>query len=99
MLFVSDGFAHRKFLSTSSQIPTQDGKRARLIWRLRAWRASDAARATALELRRRRPATSAPTVIKNLFRHKRARYRGLTMNTAQLHSLFGLASLVIAKGR
>ena len=36
-------------------------------------------------------------VIKNLFRHRKLRYRGLAKNTAQLFSLFGLANLVIAK--
>jgi IS5 family transposase len=36
-------------------------------------------------------------VIKNLFRHKKARYKGLAKNEAQLFSLFGLANLVIAK--
>jgi IS5 family transposase len=36
-------------------------------------------------------------VIKNLFRHRKARYRGLAKNTAQLHSLFALANLVIAR--
>ena len=36
-------------------------------------------------------------VIKNLFRHKKVRYRGLAKNTAQLVSLFGLANRVIAK--
>jgi IS5 family transposase len=36
-------------------------------------------------------------VIKNLFRHKKLRYRGLAKNTAQLHTLFGLANLVIVK--
>lgn len=36
-------------------------------------------------------------VIKNLFRHKKVRYKGLAKNTAQLFSLFGLANLVIAK--
>jgi IS5 family transposase len=36
-------------------------------------------------------------VIKNLFRHRKTRYKGLARNTAQLLSLFGLASLVIAK--
>lgn len=36
-------------------------------------------------------------VIKNLFRHKKVRYRGLAKSTAQLFSLFGLANLVIAK--
>jgi IS5 family transposase len=36
-------------------------------------------------------------VIKNLFRHKKVRYKGLAKNTAQLLSLFGLANLVIAK--
>jgi IS5 family transposase len=36
-------------------------------------------------------------IIKNLFRHKRLRYRGLAKNTAQLHTLFALANLVIVK--
>ena len=36
-------------------------------------------------------------VVKNLFHHKRARYKGLAKNGAQLFSLFGLANLVIAK--
>ena len=51
-------------------------------------------------------------VVKNLFRHRKARYRrggggeswglvggraGLAKNTAQLHSLFALANLVIAR--
>jgi IS5 family transposase len=36
-------------------------------------------------------------VVKNLFKHKKVRYKGLTKNNAQLFSLFGLANLVIAK--
>ena len=36
-------------------------------------------------------------VVKNLFRHKKVRYKGLAKNEAQLFSLFGLANLVIAK--
>jgi IS5 family transposase len=36
-------------------------------------------------------------VVKNLFRYKKARYKGLAKNHAQLLSLFGLANLVIAK--
>lgn len=36
-------------------------------------------------------------VVKNLFRHRKARYRGLAKNTAQLHSLFALANLVLAQ--
>ena len=36
-------------------------------------------------------------VIKNLFGHKKVRYKGLAKNEAQLFSLFGLANLVIAK--
>ena len=35
--------------------------------------------------------------VKNLFRHRQTRYRGLAKNTAQLYSLFGLANLVLAK--
>ena len=36
-------------------------------------------------------------VIKNLFKHRKVRYRGLSKNTAQLYSLFALANLVIAR--
>lgn len=36
-------------------------------------------------------------VVKNLFKHKKARYKGLAKNGAQMFSLFGLANLVIAK--
>jgi len=36
-------------------------------------------------------------IVKNLFRHKKLRYRGLVRNTAQLHTLFALANLVIIK--
>ena len=38
-------------------------------------------------------------VVKNLFHYKKARYKGLAKNKAQLYSLFGLANLVIAKKR
>jgi IS5 family transposase len=36
-------------------------------------------------------------VVKNLFGYRKVRYRGLQKNTAQLHTLFGLANLVLAK--
>ena len=36
-------------------------------------------------------------VVKNLFRHRKVRYRGLRKNTAQLHSLFALANLFLAR--
>src|ERR1700686_218440 len=36
-------------------------------------------------------------VVKDLFRHRKLRYRGLAKNTAQLHTLFALANLVIVK--
>ena len=36
-------------------------------------------------------------IVKNLFRHKKLRYRGLAKNTAQLHTLFALANLMIVK--
>jgi len=36
-------------------------------------------------------------IVKNLFSHRKVRYRGLKKNTAQLHILFALANLVIAK--
>ena len=38
-------------------------------------------------------------VIKNLFRHRKTRYRGLPKNDAHLHTLFALANLVIVKRR
>ena len=37
-------------------------------------------------------------IIKNLFKHRKTRYRGLAKNTAQLRSLFALANLLIARG-
>ena len=36
-------------------------------------------------------------IVKNLFKHKKTRYRGLAKNGAQLDSLFALANLVIVK--
>lgn len=36
-------------------------------------------------------------IVKNLFRYRKTRYRGLAKNTAQLETLFALANLVIAK--
>jgi IS5 family transposase len=36
-------------------------------------------------------------VVKNLFHHRKARYRGLKKNIAQLYTLFALANLVIVK--
>jgi transposase, IS5 family len=36
-------------------------------------------------------------VVKDRFRHRKVRYRGLAKNTAQLHTLFALANLVIVK--
>jgi transposase, IS5 family len=36
-------------------------------------------------------------IIKNLFSHTKVRYRGLAKNLAQLHTLFALANLQIAK--
>ncbi|TDY16799.1 IS4 family transposase [Paraburkholderia sp. BL6665CI2N2] len=36
-------------------------------------------------------------IVKNLFHHRKVRYKGLVKNTAQLFSLFALANLVIAK--
>lgn len=34
-------------------------------------------------------------IVKNLFRHRKVRYRGLSKNGHQLYTLFGLANLVI----
>ncbi|MDA1278329.1 MAG: transposase, partial [Verrucomicrobia bacterium] len=36
-------------------------------------------------------------IVKNLFHHRKVRYRGLAKNTAQLQVLFALANLVIVK--
>jgi transposase, IS5 family len=36
-------------------------------------------------------------IIKNLFRHGKVRYRGLAKNVAQLHTLFALANLFMAR--
>ena len=36
-------------------------------------------------------------VVKNLFRHRKTRYKGLAKNTAQLFSLFAFANLVLAR--
>ena len=38
-------------------------------------------------------------IIKNIFRHRKVRYRGLAKNGHQLHTLFGLANLVIGARR
>ena len=36
-------------------------------------------------------------VVKNLFHHRKTRYKGLAKNTAQLYSLFALANLYMAR--
>jgi IS5 family transposase len=36
-------------------------------------------------------------IIKNLCRHRKVRYRGLAKNTAQLHTLFALANLILSE--
>ena len=38
-------------------------------------------------------------IVKNLFKHRKTRYRGLAKNTAQVVTLFGLANLVLAGWR
>jgi len=38
-------------------------------------------------------------VLKNRFGHKKARYKGLAKNTAQLYTLFGLVNLALAKNK
>jgi IS5 family transposase len=38
-------------------------------------------------------------VMKNLFRHRKTRYRGLAKDTAQLFTLFAFANLVLAGRR
>ncbi len=34
-------------------------------------------------------------ILKNIFRHRKVRYRGLAKNGHQLYTLFGLANLII----
>lgn len=36
-------------------------------------------------------------VVKNIFRHRKVRYRGLAKNTAQLYRLFAAANLFLAR--
>ena len=36
-------------------------------------------------------------VVKNIFRHKKTRYKGLVKNTSQLFSLFAFANLLLAR--
>ena len=36
-------------------------------------------------------------VVKNLFMHRKTRYKGMAKNTAQMFSLFGLANLLLAR--
>ena len=38
-------------------------------------------------------------VVKNLFKHRKTRYRGLAKNEAQLFVLFGMANLLMARRR
>ena len=38
-------------------------------------------------------------VIKDLFGYRKVRYKGLKKNTAQLHTLFALANLYMARKR
>lgn len=38
-------------------------------------------------------------VVKNLFSHRKTRYKGLAKNTVQVVMLFGLANLVLAKNK
>ena len=38
-------------------------------------------------------------IVKNIFRHREVRYRGLEKNTAQLRVLFALANLYLVRGK
>ncbi len=38
-------------------------------------------------------------IVKNLFRHRKTRDRGLAKNAPQLHTLFGLANVLLAARR
>ena len=37
-------------------------------------------------------------VVKNIFKYKQARYKGLTKNDAQLNALFALSNLYMVRG-
>ena len=41
--------------------------------------------------------TQCAQLLKNLFHYRKVRYKGLFKNTVQLHMLFGLVNLVLAK--
>jgi IS5 family transposase len=38
-------------------------------------------------------------VVKNIFKYKKTRYKGLTKNDAQLNMLFALSNLYMARGQ
>ena len=38
-------------------------------------------------------------VVKNIFKHKKARYKGMMKNDAQLNTLFALSNLYMARGK
>ncbi len=38
-------------------------------------------------------------IIKNIFKHKKARYKGIAKNNVQLNMLFGLSNLYMARGK
>ena len=38
-------------------------------------------------------------VVKNIFKHKKARYKGIKKNDAQLNTLFALSNLYMARGK
>ena len=49
------------------------------------------------QARVRAPVERPVQVMKNLFRHRKGRYKGWAKNTAQLFSLFGFAKLMLAR--
>jgi transposase, IS5 family len=72
-------------------------KKRGAVRKLPAGRERDAARAEERAKAQVRAIVEHPFhVVKNLFRHRKVRYRGLAKNTAQLFSLFALANLLLA---
>lgn len=88
-----------KDLKINSHIAMRPSKRKALgltrLDRLREWYEQANARIRAKAVDHDHPFP----VVKNLFRHRKTRYRGLAKNTTQLFSFFALANLVVARRR
>jgi IS5 family transposase len=73
------------------------GKRKQLDTRTRIWKLQEKLEHLKASLRAK---VEHPFhILKNLLGHRKARYRGLAKNTAQLYTLFGIANLMLARCR